>query len=727
MVLDNIVRLCLVSISYLILVLGLAAVIFYKIPSKRSFTERIILYFITGNFYVMNVIYLLLFLRCTSRAITIITLLAGAVGLRYLIDRKRFIQSLRNIIGTFSLLAEGIYGWNFFRREKSYSVRNKIKNLLTCLFHKHLLETLGFVACFAINAYYVGYRFVNYSTFGIYDESVHLEWIQFMLQGQIYYDGAYPFGFHNIIYAIVKVFGFTAFTGTRYFGFIMTVSMVFMMYALVKKLFKSAYLPIIGLFLYSASNIYNIYVWDRIQFSLPQEFGILFLYPMLIFLHNWINKQEQKDLYLFGICFTATLYIHYYVTIIALVLCFCVGVSYFVRIVKEKQLIKLLICGILSVIIGVMPLGVGLVTGHDLQGSLYWAINVIRGIEPEKEPPEGAPEEVKEEQPQQVKPVGVSNKILFWANTLKTQTQTIILRELVFNIVIGVMLIIVIRSLIHIISPNKRTQTNLQFSVMLYTVILLILMSAKKLGLPVILEDYRISVFLTYIIPVLLCIPIGYIYELFEKRGRNKAGDIIVLTITILLVGFIYKVGYTRELSRFTLVQHESAVKTFYKIAGKYEDYKWTIVSTVDEYSVVLDHGRHYEWIDFLDKMEGLNNDSSIKIPTEDVFFFIEKRPLVHGSLVELNKGIGKFPEFTQKEAEKAITDDFKDQANLYYVNQRNVIMAKAYYWAKQYKYYFPREMSVFYEDDNFVCYRLKQDTNYLNNLAVDYKNNVKK
>ena len=41
---------------------------------------------------------------------------------------------------------------------------------------------------------------------------------------------------------------------------------------------------------------------------------------------------------------------------------------------------------------------------------------------------------------------------------------------------------------------------------------------------------------------------------------------------------------------------------------------------------------------------------------------------------------------------------------------------------AKAYQNYFPDEMTVFYEDDEIVVYRLKQNTYALNNLAIDYR-----
>ena len=37
----------------------------------------------------------------------------------------------------------------------------------------------------------------------------------------------------------------------------------------------------------------------------------------------------------------------------------------------------------------------------------------------------------------------------------------------------------------------------------------------------------------------------------------------------------------------------------------------------------------------------------------------------------------------------------------------------------------YPNEMKVYYEDDDFICYEIKQDTSALLNLAIDYGFNV--
>ena len=47
--------------------------------------------------------------------------------------------------------------------------------------------------------------------------------------------------------------------------------------------------------------------------------------------------------------------------------------------------------------------------------------------------------------------------------------------------------------------------------------------------------------------------------------------------------------------------------------------------------------------------------------------------------------------------------------------------MSHMYYWAQEFKRLYPNEMEVYYETDDFVCYRIQQNEYSLYNFAVDY------
>ena len=164
------------------------------------------------------------------------------------------------------------------------------------------------------------------------------------------------------------------------------------------------------------------------------------------------------------------------------------------------------------------------------------------------------------------------------------------------------------------------------------------------------------------------------------------------------------------------------------RILDEYEDFKWTVISPVNELGITLNNGYHYELIDFLLDQEDWNEDMILRIPTKYVFLFVEKRPISrYGTEVLPGDDELKHRAFVSMEdANKDLIRYEASKSNYNYIYQRDIVMSKAYYWAKQYIKYFPREMHVFYEDDEIVIYKIDQNEYALNNFAIDYGFNSK-
>ena len=98
--------------------------------------------------------------------------------------------------------------------------------------------------------------------------------------------------------------------------------------------------------------------------------------------------------------------------------------------------------------------------------------------------------------------------------------------------------------------------------------ILTLLLCASGLGLPMLMDPARCSIYYVYL---------------------------LILTLTVLMDGILYLI-FMRRL--FT-------IKT------------WTIVSANDETQMGLDHGWHYETITFLRNMEYMNKDTKGKMDSD--------------------------------------------------------------------------------------------------------------
>ena len=113
-----------------------------------------------------------------------------------------------------------------------------------------------------------------------------------------------------------------------------------------------------------------------------------------------------------------------------------------------------------------------------------------------------------------------------------------------------------------------------------------------------------------------------------------------------------------------------------------------------------------------------MNENKEVKIPTDRVYFYIEKKPLNYA-----NGYNGIIPEVSEEEAGKPLPENSGIIA--YNGPERAVTMSRMYYWAQAFRQLYPNEMKVYYENDRFVCYYLEQNTFRLYNLAIDYGFNV--
>ena len=130
---------------------------------------------------------------------------------------------------------------------------------------------------------------------------------------------------------------------------------------------------------------------------------------------------------------------------------------------------------------------------------------------------------------------------------------------------------------------------------------------------------------------------------------------------------------------------------------------------------MIIEFGRHYEMITFLRELRDLKKNSEITMPTEYVYFFIEKQPINYAGSAN---GIDLKP-VSEEGASQPV--NMGTGLEPYAADIRWVTMSHMYYWAQAFKKLYPEEMEVYYETDDFVCYRLHQNVNSLYNLAIDY------
>ena len=119
--------------------------------------------------------------------------------------------------------------------------------------------------------------------------------------------------------------------------------------------------------------------------------------------------------------------------------------------------------------------------------------------------------------------------------------------------------------------------------------------------------------------------------------------------------------------------------------------------------------------------MDNYSKYKRITIPTKYVFFYIEKYPVDYGTFNYVT-----FPISTMGYvSEEAAKEDARfEGGDVYTLNNRYILESKLFYWAKAFEKEYPREFQVYYEDEQFICYRIIQNEYHLYNFAIDYKYN---
>lgn len=252
-------------------------------------------------------------------------------------------------------------------------------------------------------------------------------------------------------------------------------------------------------------------------------------------------------------------------------------------------------------------------------------------------------------------------------------------------------------------------------------------------NMPLIMDGTRALEFHAYLVPFVTALLLDGILtlpSLFVKRERRK--KVLSFAVYIASLAFVgLCLFYTLILGNLripldssrdrlpTMQERNEAVASISSIINTENDYTYTVVSANDERGMLWDHGFHVELAEFLWGMEGLGNAGKVQIPTPTVFFFVEKRPISYGISYE---GLGNL--VSRDGAENPLPDLGDDL--MYGGYSRYILMSRMYYWCKAFQKLYPGEMKVYYETDDFVCYRLEQNPYRLLNFALDYDFNMR-
>ena len=260
-------------------------------------------------------------------------------------------------------------------------------------------------------------------------------------------------------------------------------------------------------------------------------------------------------------------------------------------------------------------------------------------------------------------------------------------------------------------------------SVGINILLLMMILTMPNLDMPTVMQQSRTVIYLDYLLPVLWVLTADRaLYAVLGVwRSKWMQGLLHVSSLGVAVAGciLVVQLGLAKEPVPIEALQSNEAVTCLTNIIREEPDFSWTIVSAYDEMRMGEDHGYHEELITFLKNMEYVGGISMVTIPSKTVYFFIEKRPIDYTVSYE---GSGQMISERGADRMLPISGGFSD----YMGENRWILMSRVYEWAQAFQKMYPHDMTVYYEDDNFICYKLKQNDYHLFNLSIDYGYNMR-
>ncbi len=780
-----------VLVCYTALTLTLPTMVFWRRLKHMGVAERFVFCVVTGNFWIIFAVLILLLLGISS--VPTLLLLTYGLGLFVVCLRHRRkvaagLQSFSNLV-LWTLRGELRAGLLLHHAMSNLGLwlLGRLRVLGRWL-RPRWIELLLLSVCLAGGLWFCSYQTLTLYSFGTSDLLVHVYWVNNMLDGTLYVSGVYPYGFHAILYFLAMLTGTDTLTLFRVFGPVQSVYIFLMLYLFVRKLCKCKYSAVISLIIFTLSSAFGYFSLCRYQFSLPQEYAMLFLYPAGSYLERyyrlyrrkrrsdlefdgaalpegtagtgiaqrqyaharkrnpfvrlWSWMREPKPmrnstylLVMFMLCLLLTLVVHFYVTIAAAFLCVAITLANLPGAFKPRPFFRLMGFVLLGVLIAVAPMALAYATGTKLEGSLRWGMSIISSYDSTTKETEQEPFATQIESPDLTsKGVQLGEKVRL---TLKSTYQFIklaVTQGQWADIAVAATLMTLAFSLLGLLVLRRKTYVRRWLGIVIYLALLILTTKYKELGYPALMELNRSSIFVAYALVALFAFPVDLLYcaiARWKKATRFCDSVVCLLCCALMLALRVLPapeggVGWSRTLSSYFVLQYPETDELLYDLYDNYPTEDWTLVSPVTETSLTYRRGWHYDLGLFILDQEDWDQSTIITIPTQYVFFLVEKRPFQYNQLVSMDAHtpLDK-TEVSAESAALTLPDSSELTGTEVYVKYRTVVESKAYYWAEAFQKLYPYEMEVYFEDDSVICYRLTQNPAKLYNLAINYGYNA--
>ncbi len=608
---------------------------------------------------------------------------------------------------------------------------------------------------------YFSYGAFQIHVYGFTDMFIHHRWVNSLVEGHIFSEGIYPQAMHCFVYCMHVLFGIKIYSIIKFLQCIHIVVFLISSYFFLREIFYWKYSPVFVMGLYLTINFSFEYSMSRLQVAFPMEFGFYTQFLCVLYLVRYLKKEDSfvwkgknlkdcwnKELLLFMLALTASIEIHFYITVMAFILCFSFSIFSMRQIFVRKKMIPLLSAIICGCVIAMLPMAGAYISGIPLEGSLYWGVNSVSPVSEENShsaqdsgtvgqetvrgPLDLADEDLKiiEKLPdigQKIVQVIIKSEYLI-KETYKKGYQGMYSAKRgkrIFDITIVVIGIYFIgkfgkgRLCDQIRKASEKYPPIILLSFV--SVLLYAAYAAPELGLPVLISDHRFCAIGHLMILSVMIMPADILFSIGILYCKEKFLQYISVLLTLGIYVMTNLFGIYHKYLYFVLSQYDVALSVTNSIIEEFPKNSFTLIAPDEEKPLITLYGRHEEIWGFLETCA----KGSYSIPTKYIFIYVEKRPIEYYQSYSFDGplwlGKGKKTEIKASNISvEAAQEDMSEFDSWYRYGQgRTILESHAYEWCQDFSQKYPSELGVYYEDENFVCYYIKQNADMPYELGI--------
>ncbi len=272
--------------------------------------------------------------------------------------------------------------------------------------------------------------------------------------------------------------------------------------------------------------------------------------------------------------------------------------------------------------------------------------------------------------------------------------------------------------------------------IVLASFLFMFIYAAPLIGLPELIAGARLCTTGQMLILMVMIMPLDMLFSFLVIFFREDTLEMCSVGVIIALVATICISGSYHGYLYYELTRYNAAVNVTNAVKNSLPENTYTVISTTDEIYQVIQNGRHEELLTFVQNQ----SKDYYTIPTEYLFIFIEKKPIKYAQSHFFAGpkwlAIDKYHEMYSTNfscckdiLSSQISEQYAEETIRYFnrpskaysnLESRTILESKMYNWCQKFAEMYPNELQVYYEDEDFICYYIQQNPQFLYNLVLE-------